>query len=102
MATNTLVLNQQTNPRPVWVYFVSRDSSDGELSTTCHLWSVKPVRYRHAHRVWWASATLCDRDLLGEYDVSVIEQWFRVAPGTDRELVRAEQWAPAAESTGGS
>lgn len=79
------------NTRVVWVYWVSRDSLNGELRGRCSLWRARPMRVHHKGRVVWVGANDHDPGYLGEYDTQTVFLWFHVYPETDRELVRVEQ-----------
>lgn len=83
--------------RVTWVYFVSRDSKDGVLSDVCGLWFVKPTCVRRRpplpSRAVWVATDERDPGYLGECSLDDIELWFRTTPGTDRELIRVEQYA---------
>jgi hypothetical protein len=79
--------------RPVWTYFVTRDSLAGALSGVCQLWYNKPVRVRHAYRVTWVCADHHDPGHLGECSLKEVQGWFRTQPDTDLELIKAEQYA---------
>jgi len=80
-------------PRPVWTYYISRDSLDGVPAATCNLWWVKPTRVKHRYHVTWVASNLQEPGHLGEYPVEHIDVWFRTRPDTDLELIKAEQWA---------
>ena len=77
--------------RETWVYFVSRDSINGELSGKCALWCAKPTRVRFRYRVTWVGTDPAVPALLGEYSPETVESWFGVYPETDLELIRVEQ-----------
>lgn len=79
--------------RQVWVYWVSRDSIDGNLAGACALWYSQPVRCKHRHRVTWVPKDPFNAGLHGFYTIEQIEQWFRVKPDTDLELIKIEQWS---------
>ena len=82
---------------PLWVYFVSRDSLNGELLGTCSLWIEKPVRVKHRGRVTWVAADERNPGHLGDFKPLKILRWFRVFPETDRELIRVETYPSARE-----
>lgn len=76
--------------RTIWVYWISRDSVQGELSGKCHLWCRKPTRTKHGYRVVWLNTSEHDPGHVGEYDLKDVAFWFRVLPETDLELIRCE------------
>ena len=79
--------------KQVWTYFVSRNSLDGVLAEKCDLWGISPLRSKSTHRVTWLGTSVEDPGHIGEYTLDVIRGWFGVIPDSDRELIRAEQWA---------
>lgn len=83
--------------RTVWRYYVTRDSIGGELSGTCQLWYIKPIRVKHSYRVTWVCADHRDPGHLGEYRRDEVQKWFRVVPGTDLEMLRIETYATETE-----
>lgn len=80
--------------RTVWVYFISRDSINGELSGTCHLWSARPIRVRHRYRVTYVAADVQNPCHIGEYKLQEIAQWFdpKRVPETDLQVFRVEMY----------
>lgn len=85
--------------RPIWTYWISRDSIQGELSGKCHLWCRKPTRTKHGYRVAWLNTDEHDPGHVGEYDLKDIQAWFRVIPDTDLELIRCEMCPTDAQLT---
>ncbi len=79
--------------RTVWVYFVSRDSINGEPDGMCDLWYLKPTRTKHRYRVTWAATNVADPGHLGRFRTDEVQAWFRVIPDTDLELLKVEQFA---------
>ena len=79
--------------RTVWVYFVSRDSINGEPGGMCTLWYIKPLRTKHRYRVTWVAAGHPESGCLGEFRVDEVKAWFRTVPDTDLELLKVEQFA---------
>lgn len=78
----------KVSERTVWVYWVSRDSKGGELSSRCSLWGDKPYRERNANgNVKWTGTSY-----LGEHDLDMVHGWFRVVPDDDRMLIVVEQY----------
>lgn len=78
------------DPNLTWTYWVSRDSTNGELSGKCSLWRARPLRVKHRYRVAWVGASTLDPGHLGDFRLDEIYAWFRVHPETDRELIRIE------------
>lgn len=78
---------QQNNAtlRPI-TYFITRDSDNEVLSSTCDLWTMKPVRSRQGGRVVWLAKSLIAGHL-GTHSIPVIEKQFRTKPDTDREVI---------------
>lgn len=79
---------QDDTVRPVWVYYLSRDSLDGALNALCSLWFAKPLRTHVAQRVTWSSTS----GHLGNFRPDEILKWaaFKTYPETDRELIVVE------------
>lgn len=77
--------------RVVWVYWVSRDSRNGELADKCSLWRERPLRVKHRYRATWVGSDPNDPGHLGDFKPDEIFEWFKVCPETDRELVKVEQ-----------
>jgi hypothetical protein len=77
--------------RPVWTYWVTRDSGYGQLSHLCRLWCRKPTRVRRPHGVTWVDTAPSDPGKIGIYTIAEVSRWFRVYPETDLELIKAEQ-----------
>lgn len=83
--------------KPVWTYWVSRDSLDGILDAKCNVWRIKPIRVQHRYRVTWVCADHLDPGHLGEFPPDEVGKWFRVYPETDRELICVETYPSQAE-----
>lgn len=79
---------QPRNERQEWTYWISRDSTEGELRGACHLWYGKPERKRDGVHVMWQGPYY-----IGEYSLDDIRYWFNVVPDTDLELIRCETYA---------
>lgn len=71
--------------RPI-TYYITRDSDDEVLASTCDLWTMKPVRTRQGGRVVWLAKSLVAGHL-GAHAIPVIEKQFRTKPDTDREVI---------------
>lgn len=71
--------------RPI-TYYITRDSDDDTLASTCDLWTMKPLRVRQGSRVVWVAKSIMAGHL-GAHAVPVIEKQFRTKPETDREMI---------------
>lgn len=75
-------------------YWVSRDRrTDGQLSDTCDLWFVRPIRERLGdHAVVWHTRDVAPDGVslvghVGEYTLDVIKNWCLTYPDDDRMLL---------------
>lgn len=78
--------------RETWTYWICRDSLQGELSGTIHLWYRKPARVKHGYRVAWVASDHRDPGYLGAFHVDAVRAWFNVIPETDLELIKADTY----------
>lgn len=67
-------------------YFITRDSDNDVLSSTCDLWTMKPLRVRQGSRVVWVAKSVVAGHL-GAHSTEVILKQFRTKPDTNRELI---------------
>ncbi len=78
--------------RETWVYWISRDSYDGELADSCNIWWIQPERRRVAGHVTWCPRLAAYTGHFGRYSLEDVMKMYRVKPDTDLELIRVEQW----------
>lgn len=81
--------------RVVWTYYVSRDTFDGKLADTCNIWWEKPERRTCGNHVTWCPRVFQQPCHFGRYMLDEVRRLYRVAPDTDLELIRIEQYASA-------
>lgn len=76
--------------RPVWTYYISRNSADGVPSATVDVWPAHPTRVvRGTCAVW----ELADGPM-NSYPAGHLKQTTNVTePDNDRELIVCERWA---------
>lgn len=78
-------------PRPNCVFWMTRNTTDGVLASTCEIWVARPERMRFddGDVMWMGSLSKIDEESAwyDEWTIAKCEKECRVTPDNDREVI---------------